>query len=694
MTGNKRNPFHLWEELKQRKVVRVITVYAASAFAILQAADMIFPRLGLPSWTISLVMILLGCGLVVAVILSWIYDFTPEGIKKTSGRELRELESGEQEDIGTSLPASGLSGTDEGNFQVQRELYIRKIEKYKKKERIYSFSSVTVILLVIALFLFSGGSTIPFEKHNWVVISDFENLTEDPVFDKSLYTAFTLTVNQSRHINVFSRNRMIETLQRMKTSYLGYIDEKTGREIAVREGINILISPSISEVGKRFVITSKIIESKTGNLLRSIVLNSEGKDDILSKLDRMSRNLRRDLGESRYRIAMQDKPLSKVTTSSLEALKQYSLGIESHYKLNFTAARSYYENALKIDTGFVAAKASLGNILYEKFDTVEGKKLLSKAVRSVENLTIKEKYGILSFYAINVEHNLQKGIENTKILTGLYPDDPAYHHNLGWFYQIAGRYENALKEYKTAVIINPSQALSYGGILWIYLEKLGMADSALVWSRKMITDNPQNSWAYFYAGSSYVCLDSLEMALVSFLKAREINPYFEYNQARLAQTYNLMGRYREALLILEKIHETNKNDIQVYYDIGVNYQDMGNTGEAMKYYKLYEQKGSEKWLKENPDLAETYINLGIVAARLNENVSSQKLLEKALLIDTTLHDRYAEIYCRQGNISKATRQIEKALEKGYRDLYSLKASPDLRQLQTDVRFRELLQKYF
>ncbi len=83
MTTESRNPFHLWQELKQRKVVRVITVYAASAFALLEAADMIFPRIGFPSWTVTLVMILLACGLVIAVVLAWIYDITPEGIRKT-----------------------------------------------------------------------------------------------------------------------------------------------------------------------------------------------------------------------------------------------------------------------------------------------------------------------------------------------------------------------------------------------------------------------------------------------------------------------------------------------------------------------------------------------------------------------------------------------------------------------------------
>lgn len=693
MTTESRNPFHLWEELKQRKVVRVITVYAASAFALLEAVDMIFPRLGFPSWTVTLVMILLACGLVIAVVLAWIYDITPEGIRKTkdTGHEIIEpVKGGETGTAGGNL----ILIPDSDELIKEKKIFAEKINKYKRKEKIYSLSSLIVIMAVILLFLFSSGKTVPFTKSDWIVISDFENLTEQPVFDKSLYTAFSLTINQSRHINVFPRNRIIETLARMQLKDTGYLDEKTGKEIAAREGINILIAPSISEIGNKFVITAKIIEASTGNLLKSVILEAENQDRILQELDRLSRKIRRDLGESRYRIALQDKPLMKVTTSSLEALKQYSLGIENHYRFNFEAAKTYYENALRIDTGFISAKASLGNILIQHFNDEKGKDLIGQAIRSVDKLTVKEKYNILSSYAVNVERDFKKGIENTRILTNLYPGDPAYHHNLGYYFQVDGQFENAMKEYKAAVLVNPQQALSFGGMLWIYLEKLGEPDSALVWSRKMISFHPQNAWGYFYLGSAFACLDSLDMALKSFLKAREIDPYFIMNQYRLSHIYHSMHLNKEAINMLERITELNKNEIPPFYDIGLNYQAMGDSSRARKYFKMFLEIAQKEWLSKYPGLASTYISSGIVLSRLNDTISSREMLQKALSIDTTLHDRYAEFFCQMGRIPDAIGQIEKALDRGYRDLYSLKLNPDLRALQNEPRFRALLNHYF
>lgn len=81
------NLYKFWNELKRRKVVRAAFVYIAAAWAIIEASDTIFPRLGLPEWTVTFVMILLIIVFVLVVILTWVYDITPEGIKVTRDLE-------------------------------------------------------------------------------------------------------------------------------------------------------------------------------------------------------------------------------------------------------------------------------------------------------------------------------------------------------------------------------------------------------------------------------------------------------------------------------------------------------------------------------------------------------------------------------------------------------------------------------
>lgn len=566
-----------------------------------------------------------------------------------------------------------------------------------KKNRglnIITFSSLVLILAIATFFLFSSGSTLPFAERDWILITDFENLTDNPVFDKSLYTAFSLTASQSRYVNIFPRSRMLETLARMEAKDRSFIDEKAGREIAAREGINIYVVPGISQVGDKYVITSRIIETATGNILKSEVHYADDQSDVLSSLDDLSKKIRRDLGESIYNIANQDKPLKKVTTSSLEALKLYSIGIDCHIRMDFECARDYYQNALKIDTGFTSAKASLGNVLIEHFEKKEGFEILNEAIRRVDNLTERERLGILAFHAINVENNYPKGIEYARLRVQLYPDDASTRNNLAYYLYRGGRIREALEEYKATVKLSPGMALAYGGIIWTYLTIIGDMDSAFVWSDKMIADNPDNSWGHFYKGSACLGIDNLPGAEKAFKKAAEINPDFPLNEYRLAHTLRKEGQNNEAIDILKKILERHNDEASAYYDIGINYDAMGNRKEAIKYYLIFRKIAEEEWTRKWPGSPDTYLSIATVSARTGDMASSEKLLEKAAGLDSTLHEKFAEVLCLQGKIPEALDETEKALKKGYRDLAWLKINPEYQALQNEPRFRNLLNNYF
>ena len=689
-----KDPVQFWQELNQRRVVRAITVYIASAFAVLEAVDMIFPRIGLPSWAITVIMIILAAGLIFVIIVTWIYDITPEGIKRTDDKN-------PEPEIIESVTGYQLSQWDSTTTQSREEIlnypgtaYSDLMVKEKKKSRIYNYSSMVVVMAVMILFMFSSANTVPFSKRDWVVITDFENQTGDPVFDKSLYTAFTLTANQSSHINILPRSRIIETLTRMEKKDQLLIDEATGREIAMREGIKIYVVPGISKIGNRYLISARIHDTKTGDLLRTQTLSAENQDEILAKIGQLSKKIRRDLGESRYRISTQDKPLKNVTTSSLEALKLYSLGIDNHLMSNFELARDYYSQALKIDSGFVAAKASLGNILIERFDVEKGGELLSEAVRSVDRLTERERLGILAFYAVNVENDIEKGIEYTKTRINLYPDDAVARNNLGWYYQKEGRLEEALKEYKEVVRIFPDMGLTYGGILWIYLELIGNADSAMVWAKKMVRDNPENEWSYINLGTAFLCLDSLRSAEKYFRKAMELNPEYTLILYRLAHTLRLQGKHSDAVKILKKIPDISNEEVSVYYDIGVNYQAMENNNESVRYFTIFKENIMKVWMKRWPNDPGTYISLGAVTARLGDLQTSREMLEKAVRIDPTIHYRFAELLCLQDRIPEAVSQMELAFRNGYRNLAWIKMNPDLYALYSDSGFIILMKKYF
>ena len=107
MSSNPNKLSQFWQELKRRKVIKVIAMYAATAFIIMEAGEIMLPRLGLPDWTVTFIIILLIVGFPISIILSWIFDVTPEGIIKTE-----PVEADKEKEIETRPAKRGLRASD------------------------------------------------------------------------------------------------------------------------------------------------------------------------------------------------------------------------------------------------------------------------------------------------------------------------------------------------------------------------------------------------------------------------------------------------------------------------------------------------------------------------------------------------------------------------------------------------------
>lgn|GEM_PF-1403859 len=151
-----------WDELRRRKVMKATLVYLAAAFAILQACDIIFPRLGLPDWTVTFVIILLIIVFILVVVLTWVYDITPEGIKVTKETESADEDSG----TGTPAPVKVAGEPEARSEKASEDLKLRQkvndLEAQLREAREHSyrrlikagFRNLLVPVLVIAAALF------------------------------------------------------------------------------------------------------------------------------------------------------------------------------------------------------------------------------------------------------------------------------------------------------------------------------------------------------------------------------------------------------------------------------------------------------------------------------------------------------------------------------------------------------------
>ena len=110
---------------------------------------------------------------------------------------------------------------------------------------------------------------IAFAERDWLLVSDFANHTGDPVFDRSLNTALSAALTQSRYVNVVPSSRIRESLRRMEKADLTRTDEATAREIALREGFRLVLAPAVTSTGGTYLLAASLLDPASGATLKS-----------------------------------------------------------------------------------------------------------------------------------------------------------------------------------------------------------------------------------------------------------------------------------------------------------------------------------------------------------------------------------------------------------------------------------------
>ena len=565
-----------------------------------------------------------------------------------------------------------------------------------RRDKVVMTVSTLVCVAVLIFWSIRAAPVLALAPRDYVLISDFENQTGDPVFDRSLGTALATSLDQSARINVYSRARIKETLKRMEKANAERIDETLAEEIAEREGIKAVVIPTISGIGEDYRLSARIRAVSAKTDIRTEIARAKGKKKILDAVDELSTALRRDLGESLQEISKTSRPLVSVTTQSLEALKQYSLAIEKHRLADVEEARTYYENALRIDPQFTAAQASLGMLHLDQvaigtphFDASEGRRLLNEAVQHVSNLTDKERYGILAFHALWVLNDPQKAVQYDKTLIGIYPDYASTYNNLAWVYMQMGRYEEAIATLKNATDLDPRLLIAYANLGNIYMYHLGDVKASLETCQQAVRIDPQNWWAWDCIGWSDLGKGKWSDAQNAFQKAVLFNPHGTMSRYRLAHSLRLQGGYDQAVEALKPIEQIDPSDVSLSYDLGVVYQLMDKPTEARRQFERYCQQMEATWKKNRKDAGAAFA-LSAVLLRLGQKKRGSELARQGFALDPNKHFEYAAALSLEGRKHEAVTQLQLAVQHGYQNYVWIKIHPDLQALYGDLEFQKLL----
>lgn len=357
--------------------------------------------------------------------------------------------------------------------------------------------------------------------------------------------------------------------------------------------------------------------------------------------------------------------------------------------LDYENAVAHFRMAIGLDSSFTTAKASLGSLLCEYYDPVEGKKWLDEAIQSIDHLTDPEKYGILGVYAVYVEKDLDKSMEYTRILIELYPENAVYRKNLALDLFDQGRFEEAVTEFKHAVRLDPYNLMVYTSLSYTYNVELLQVDSAMYWAQRMISIGPENPWGHFYLGVCYFEKDELEKARSEFEKARELSPGITVNLYNLAYTYIALEKFELAMDVFKQMIESWPEEAGAIYDLGVCYELMGADKPAVIQYEKY----LDILEKEAPDTPASLIAKGVALTRLGRKEEGMETGRRGFEQDSSLHYGFARLLAVQQYPEQALDQLEMAIANGYQDLCEIKMNLDLSSLKNDERFLRLMDQY-
>ena len=242
------------------------------------------------------------------------------------------------------------------------------------------------------------------------------------------------------------------------------ITSEIARELCQRVGSKATLAGSIVNLGGEYVVGLTATNCATGDSLATEQARASQKAEVLKALDRAASQLRDKLGESLSSIQKFDTPLEETTTSSLEALKAYSLGVKTHREKGDTAALPFFQHAVQLDANFAMAYLALSGAYTGLGESELAMQYAQKAYDLRDRATDRERLIIESNYHLIATGDLVKAEQVDELFVQTYPRDSGAHTNLGYTDWSLGRYEKALSEYRENLRLDPENVRNYTNV--------------------------------------------------------------------------------------------------------------------------------------------------------------------------------------------------------------------------------------
>jgi adenylate cyclase len=501
-----------FEELKRRRVVRAAVVYAIVAFGVVQVADLLFPALLLPEWSVRLVVGLVLVGFPVALVLAWAFDLTPEGVRRTpsprpdagqavaaspgSGTPVDARPSGPAGRLDLRSPrATGLVGLGMVIALVAFGGYHFLVPTTSDDDRTTASADARHSIAVLPFTTMAGG-----EENEYFA----DGLTEDILTNLGLVPDFTVVSRTS--------------VMRYKGS------DRSVPEIARELGVRYVLEGSMRRVGDQVRVVIQLIEPGSDRQIWARTMDRRVQDVFALQSEiahAVVDALRVELGGG-----VGDR-IGRAPTEDMAAYELFLQGRDFYYQYSRSTmerAIALFRQAVERDPGFALAHAWLG------------------AAQAV------------CVYNYSCEASLmQSGLASARRAVELQPDLGDAHRALGTVLSVTGRLDAGTPHLERAVELNPNDfaAISNLGLNQVLR---GDVDGAIATTYRSIERDPARSFIDYGNLSSYYRILELydrvrSAAAQAFaLRLDDVNA-----SANLAWSELLEGRPADAMARMERL---------------------------------------------------------------------------------------------------------------------------------------------
>jgi serine/threonine protein kinase/tetratricopeptide (TPR) repeat protein len=495
-------------------------------------------------------------------------------------------------------------------------------------------------LLLGGLYYRSRSQTHRLTEKDTVVLSDFANSTGDPVFDDTLKTALYVALRQSPFLNVLSENEVAKTLQLMTRPAGTKLTPAVTQELCQRASSKAYIAGSVGSLGSEYVLGLKAVNCQNGDTLAQQQITAASKEKVLDALGEATSKLRGELGESLATVQKFDVPLAQATTSSLEALKEYSQGVS---KKEPSAALPHDLKAVQLDPSFAMAYLAVGQDYLVEAEAGRAAEYFSKAFQLRNNASEREQLMIDAEYYSGVTGELNKAAQTYKEEIENYPRHSSAYNNLGNIYAAQGQYERAAEILRQSIQMSPETSADYENLGNVLLALQRFEEAGRIMHEAQARKLEDNLLRIGLYALAFLGGDSHSMAEhVAWFNSKP--EYENYGLSLVADTAAYAGHLRQARELTRKavdsaVHTDSKENAAIWLETGALRETVfGNTAEA--------RRAAATGLKMAPASPGVRVEAALASAISGDSVRAASLardLAKDFPLDTQMQELWLPI---------------------------------------------------